>query len=456
MLVTNNGSNHVEIHVQGHDYLLEPNGGAQAFPDKLDDIVIEAVANHPDLSVTYGNPSGVGPAGPKGDKGDQGVPGEQGIPGADSTVPGPKGDTGDKGDQGDPGEQGIQGIPGNDSTVPGPQGIQGPQGPAGYTVPQLIQVLNFTPGTLLKYKSVSRHGNYAAVAWHQSYGGFDLYDISNIKFPFPVIRANSSWSANKTVWVDGNRLLVIVNNNPQCVESWNLTTKTAPVRDQVFTAAGSAGYYYDIDLNAAKTIAAVADTTSGPMLLDISNPAAITKISGITGGGAGGVRIRGNHLWFTDISAKVLYKYDITDPVHPALISGTAITGSTTPAGLEVSDDEQDIIVYEDSLYTFYMFKDGGSGPVQFATKSVWYGPFGAQGSSACIIDRARDLLYMTTGNAIFLYTLSTGAFLKVHDPITGNLFGCTSGMGAFQDGFMIFALRNSDRLAIITDPATM
>ena len=53
--------------------------------------------------------------GPKGDTGAKGDPGVKGDPGADSTVPGPKGDTG-------------VGLPGADSTVPGPKGDPGADG----------------------------------------------------------------------------------------------------------------------------------------------------------------------------------------------------------------------------------------------------------------------------------------------------------------------------------------
>jgi hypothetical protein len=76
----------------------------------------------------------IGLTGPKGDTGDRG---ETGLPGADSTVPGPKGDKGDTGNAGAA------------STVPGPKGDKGDignTGPAGSSAYQ-VAVTNGFAGT---------------------------------------------------------------------------------------------------------------------------------------------------------------------------------------------------------------------------------------------------------------------------------------------------------------------
>lgn len=61
--------------------------------------------------------------------GPPGENGKNGLPGADSTIPGPRGPAGQ--DSTIPGPAGPPGSNGQDSTVPGPPGPQGPAGPAG-------------------------------------------------------------------------------------------------------------------------------------------------------------------------------------------------------------------------------------------------------------------------------------------------------------------------------------
>lgn len=327
--------------------------------------------------------------------------------------------------------------------------------PAQYLPSQTI-VSPITTTGVNKVKSVATYGNYASISLAQGNGGFALFNIVNPNSPVFLGKGSSTWSVNKSIFLNNNRLFVLVDTNSPCIESWNITNKSSPTRDQIVTVAGTTKFY-DLQVSGNYIFTCDYNTGKGIYIFDITNPALILYVGNIAGGNLSNVRVRGNILWTVDYVAKVVKKYDISNITSPNLLwTSAVITAGINPTGLEINSTGTTAVVWEDNGSIFYYFKDTGSGLTLTSTVNVQIGTFDAQGSSACIMDETRDILYMSSWLGIFMYRLSTGAFLGNFFPTTGDVRGNTSGVGAFYGNQLVIGARTTDRLVLIKDPYLM
>lgn len=294
---------------------------------------------------------------------------------------------------------------------------------------------------LLKTKHVNVVGDYAYVSMHQGYGGFVIFDISDLTAPVYIGHAVSSASVNVTL-VDGDYAYAIRNGSglPGGIEVWDISDKTAPVKvgqvagtNQLFDAVKVGNYIY-----------AAGSDGDGLVTFDVSDPAVPVETNTIAFN-AGGIKAKDGHVFITNYGTKKLQAYDIaTDPAAPAFVAEVSVGNFPVP----VTIDGDYAYVEDYNGQSIFIISIANVNAMELLSEVFATGTLLNQGS----VVPHRNKLRAISGNTLNVWDITdrSNPELLSKQTLPSASFQAVQGKMNLVGGHLILADRSPNRLVVI------
>ena len=179
-----------------------------------------------------------------------------------------------------------------------------------------------TPGTVVV------QGRYAYVANGGSMA-VSIYDISNPTSPTYVTQFIATGSSFNALTVEGRYVYAVTNSVIQVID---VSNPYAPISAGSYTLANGRG------IAVQGRYAYVPVSVNGLIILDVSNPAAITSVVDVSQSFTGGanVVVQGRYAYVNMGSLNRLYIFDVSTPASASVVSSVAVGTGFTISGLSV------------------------------------------------------------------------------------------------------------------------